>query len=135
MAQEDEVFDSTEEADYDDFVAAVFARSREEAEVYCELLNDHDIPTRLGDEADLDEKTLGNPAVHRGITHGVPVLVPDILLDEASVIIARQEDIEEYDPTAEDDVDEDDLDLPEIDDPAEFLGDDNEPLDEEASGP
>ena len=91
-----------------DFVPALIARSHEEAEGYCDLLNDHDIPAVIGDKAAEDAASLADR--HRGMTRGVPVLVPEVLLDEASEIIADREDDEDFrladDEPAEDDEDD-----------------------------
>ncbi len=95
--------------DYTGFVPAVIARSAEEAEQYCELLNDHDIPSLVGnDEIDLDEKN--SPKIAHGgeITHGVPVLVPEAMLDEASEVIADREDLDEFSLGDDEDEIEDD---------------------------
>lgn len=92
------------------FVPAVFARSAEEAEQYSELLNDHDIPTIVGmDEDPSQDNQYRKAAGKSGMTHGVPVLVPDVLLDEASEIIANREDLDEFkvaEEQLEDDEDE-----------------------------
>ncbi len=50
MGPDDDLFGGEDES-LDDFVPAVFARSLDEGEVYCELLNEHDIPTIISDEA------------------------------------------------------------------------------------
>jgi hypothetical protein len=98
------------EAESGDFVPAFFARDLAEAEEYCELLSDHDIPARAGvDEelaqADSEQRVAGR----RGMTHGVPVLVPETLLDEASEVIADREDLADFEEDElEEDEDEDD---------------------------
>jgi len=91
--EENESFDLID-GESRDFVPAVFARSIEEAEKYRELLNDHDIPAVMGDEEEEDDST--RRPRRRGMTRGVPVLVPEALLDEASEIIADREQLEEY---------------------------------------
>ena len=68
------------EDDLTDFVPAVFARSMAEAEAYRRLLDDHDIPVILGESRPVESRS--------GITRGCPVLVPEVLLDDASRIIA-----------------------------------------------
>jgi len=91
----------------DDFVPALFARDEEEAEEYCELLADHDIPSRLGtDDEALDDDEEHRKAGRRGMTHGVPVLVPETLLDEASEVIADREDFGDFEESDEDEDDE-----------------------------
>ena len=84
------------EEEYTNFVPAVVARSAAEAEEYYQLLSDHDIPAMIGDEdievgKDEDLKS----AKRRGMSRGVPVLVPDVMLDEASEVIADREDLDE----------------------------------------
>jgi hypothetical protein len=124
MSVDDEVFDSDcLEPEHEEFVPAVFARSLGEAEAYRELLTDHEIAARVGtDEAVEPAEADGEPPVaeRRRMTHGVPVLVPESLLDEASEIIADREDFSEYD----DDEDEDEED--EEDDDSYGLGELNE---------
>ena len=92
-----------------DFVPAVFAKSLEEGEVYCELLNEHDIPTILSDGGNGDGAS-GRSGRRSGITHGVMVLVPEMLLDEAGMVIAVQEELGEVDLAAADEDDESHLD-------------------------
>jgi hypothetical protein len=113
-----EEFESEE--NYTDFVPAVFARSPQEAEMYRELLEDHDIPAVVGaDEEDLDKaKDKDEPVEEEGkkkktrphsMSHGVPVLVPEALLDEASEVIADREDLADFEEDElEEDEDEDD---------------------------
>jgi hypothetical protein len=77
-----------------EFVPAVFARSMEEAEEYRQLLDDHDIPSIIG--ADEEEPP---PAPRCGVgsmTRGLPVLVPEAMLDEASEVIAEHDDADEF---------------------------------------
>ena len=107
MAPDDELFD-LEEDEQDQFVPAVFASCMEEAEVYCELLNSRDIPTLIGDEEGMVEGVEEGSSRRDGMTHGVPVLVPEVLLDETGVIIAGQESLDDIFHTAEDEHDGDD---------------------------
>jgi len=135
MPAEEEPFDS-ESFDKDDYVPAFFARNLAEAEEYCELLSDHEIPARAG----LDEELLADAdpdhhaASRRGMTHGVPVLVPESLLDEASEVIADREDLDEFEDDEEEEEeeeeDEEDFGLGEVaaDD---LLGDEDDDEDEE----
>ena len=102
MSAKEDKFDPSEE-EFADFVPAVFARSVEEAEVYRELLNDHDIPAIVGLDEDLKADDTSKNR-RRGMTHGVPVLVPEALLDEASEVIADREDADEF--AEEDEVEE-----------------------------
>lgn len=101
------------EEGFEDFVPAVMARSAHEAEEYRDLLNDHDIPAIVGDEEGLWDPA--RPLPRRlglaGVSRGLPVLVPEVLLDEASVVISErdfdlfpgEEDVEEEE---EDEMDE-----------------------------
>lgn len=82
------------EQEFEDFVPAVVARSIEEAEEYRELLSDHDIPAIIGQEE--EEGKSGKPPKRKGLSPGIPVLVPDVLLDEASEVIADREDVDEF---------------------------------------
>ena len=127
------------ETEGDDFVPALLARDLAEAQEYCDLLSDHDIPARVGvDDEPLEEGSSEQRlAGRRGMTHGVPVLVPETLLDEASEVIADRDDFSDFDEDDEDDDDEDEDDdafvLEELDsDEDGFLDDEEEePLLEE----
>jgi hypothetical protein len=100
------------EAESGEFVPAFFARDLHEAEEYCELLSDHDIPARAGVDEELAQgDSEQRVAGRRGMTHGVPVLVPETLLDEASEVIADREDLAGFEEDElEEDEDEDDED-------------------------
>ncbi len=122
------------EAEESQYVPAFFARHVDEADEYCELLHDHDIPARAGLEDEVIEEMDAEhvAAAQRGMTHGVPVLVPESLLDEASEIIADRQDLSEFDELDEEDEEDEDeeddtFDLSEIDEPDEdFLDDEDE---------
>jgi hypothetical protein len=105
MPPKEEPYESSGE-EYSDFVPAVFARNMQDAERYCELLEDHDIPAILGTEDEETEEKSLKKARTRRMTHGVPVLVPEVLLDEASIVIADREDIDEYEDEEEEDEEE-----------------------------
>ena len=128
MAAEDETF-KVPDGSEDSFVPAVFARSPEEAEVYCELLNDHEIPAVVGDE---DSPIGGQHQVRHGMTHGLPVLVPEPMLDEAGAVIASREESEEMlafndgDPDEDYDDSDDLFGMTELDDEGDPPGDDEE---------
>ncbi len=109
MPEDDETLEPAGE-EYHDFVLAVFARSPEDAERYGELLNDHDIPTIVGAEQLPASDEEDAPEGHSGITRGVPVLVPDALLDEASEIIADRENLAAFGLGQEDEEEEEDED-------------------------
>lgn len=103
MSREEEPFELIPD-ESNEYVPAVFARSVDEAEYFRELLNDHDIPAIIGTE-DKDEST-----DHAAMSRGVPVLVPDAFLDEASEIIADREDLDEFEDDEEDQDEEDEED-------------------------
>ena len=119
----------------DDFVPAVFARARGEAEVYSEILNERNIPTIIGGDYAFDDDV--SAPDHRGgcITNGVPVLVPETLLDEAGAVIADRDNLADYDleedmDIEDDDFDHDDLSLLDLDDD-DFDDDDGNLLDDD----
>jgi hypothetical protein len=98
-------------SEYEEFVPVVYARSEDDAEKYRQLLEDHDIPALIDDESeDEDEQQKGKAKRRRGLRHGVPILVPEAMLDEASEVIADREDFDEFAPSdeAEEEEDEDD---------------------------
>lgn len=121
----------------DELVPVVYGRDEDEAEEYRQLLEDHEIEATVGFDAlaetpeDTDD---------RAISRGIPVLVPDSLLDEASEIIADREDTEDFeveDEFEEDEEEEEDefsLELDEeelVSGPAGYLDDDDELEDDE----
>jgi len=117
MPLDEEKFDSFEDEAPSDFVPAIFARSVDEAEKYRELLDDHDIPALVGSE------DFGNKKDKRKMSRGVPVLVPESLLDEASEIIAEKEELDEFET---DDENEEGEDIEEISDGADEDDDDDD---------
>lgn len=111
MSRDDETHDyESFDTGQAEFVPAFFAQSYDEAEEYCELLSDHDIPARAGvdDELAEDQDSEHRVAGQRGMTHGVPVLVPESLLDEASEVIADREDFPDFQDEDEEEEDEED---------------------------
>lgn len=94
MTRDDEPCDPPED-DRSDFVPAVLARNLDEADRYQELLNDHDIPAIIGKDQDDHDAQAPSPC-RKGMARGVPVLVPEVFLDEASEIIADLEDLDEF---------------------------------------
>ncbi len=112
MAPDDDTFDPTEE--HGEFVPAIFARSVGEAEAYCELLDDHDIPAIVGNDKDREEDSSNGTKPETLTTRGVPVLVPAVMLHEASEIVADREEVGEFEietDEAEHHEDEDDQEL------------------------
>jgi hypothetical protein len=101
------------------YVPVIYARNLTEAEFYKGLLTSNDIPAVIEDEGG---ESTGMPASVVG--QGLPVLVPDEMLNEASQIIAEHEDTEE-----DEELDE----YEEFDEEAseEFDEDTDEELDEE----
>jgi hypothetical protein len=138
--------------DQAEFVPAVFARSMEEAEDYRQLLDDYDIPAIIGID---DDEPSGRPRGGQGpMTRGVPVLVPQAMLEEASEVIAARDNADEFglalEDTDEEEEDEDYLvdgdveghleaspDDEEEDEEEEedLFGDDDRPDDEEEDEP
>ena len=89
---------------YLDYVPAVFARTLDQAEVFCDLLNDQDVPAIVAADEASGQNGDDEDHVHTpGIPQGVPVLVPEALLEEASEIIADHEDMDEFQVNEEDD--------------------------------
>ncbi len=74
-----------------EYIPAVYARNEEDAEKYCALLEDHDIPVMVGH---LAQETPGRGA--SSMSRSVPILVPEEFLDEASEIIADSEDTQDF---------------------------------------
>mgnify|MGYP006294369333 CR=1 FL=1 len=137
MAPDDEDIQDVEHEENVEFVTSIVARSPAEAEEYCELLQDHDIPTVIG-APDEDEQLADGGTRGKQITHGVPVLVPETLLDEASEIIADREDaadkllVDDEDEEFEDEDDEDEYGFSEALETGEMAADldDEDPFDE-----
>ena len=115
-----------------DMVPVVYARNATEAELYKQLLTSNDIPAVIEDDA--GETTIGMPASIVG--QGVPILVPDEMLSEASEIIAEHEDtaedeeLDEYEDI-EDDADEDLDEDEELDEDEDIDEEDEEKFDED----
>jgi hypothetical protein len=116
------------------FVPVIVARTREEAEEYCQLFEDHDIDVIAGDD-DLEETTVKAKAVSLPPVGGIPILVAEDMLDEAREVLADRENVEEFQVVAdegdefdeEDDEEEDELDLVvDLDDEDEELVDEDE---------
>ena len=90
------------------FVPVVFVASLDEAERFRQLLDDHDIPAVIAADNGIangedSESRLGQLA---GTAQGTAVLVPQVLLDDASQVIADFEDTEGFQP-ADDELGED----------------------------
>lgn len=90
--------DEEEDFGEGEYVPVVYARDLDQAEAYKELLADHEIPAMLEEEALKGRR-------------GLPVLVPENLLDEASQVIAdfeQNEAFEEEEDFEEEEEDEED---------------------------
>jgi len=95
---------------FDDYVPVILARSSDEADRFHELLSDHEVPSIIGTK---DISSDADPDSVREMSRGVPVLVPEELLDEASEVIAENEDSEfALDDDDEDYLDDDDDETP-----------------------
>ena len=85
----------------DEFVPILFADSMEEAEEYCQLLEDHGIKTSTEDSGRQDDNNgiADGKADDDGDTysddmsHGVPVFVHKSNIDEANEIISEHDDL------------------------------------------
>jgi hypothetical protein len=124
MSRQEEEFEPIGD-EPEQYVPAVFAHSAAEAEFYRDLLKDHEIPAVLGTEDEVAD------AERPIISRGVPVLVPDAFLEEASEVIADREDLDEYDDELEDEDDEDEEDELELDDDTEEDEEDEEDEEED----
>ena len=130
MLPDEESFEAEHE-ETEGYVPVVFAHSLEEAEVYCEILSDHNISTIVGDETKVDEENGGGSLIHRTMTHGLPVLVPEETLDEAGEIIAKHEELDDFvspygDDDEYEDIDDEFGETPEIIEEDETMEDDDE---------
>jgi hypothetical protein len=106
MARNEKNRDSSRE---EEFVPVVFARSAKEAEEYRQLLEDHDIEAVVESEEEPLEP-IDVPKKRSPVPRGLPVLVRESFLDEASEIIADREEMDELETveTEEEDEEEDD---------------------------
>jgi len=84
-------------------VPAVFVRSPAEAERFRQLLDDHDIPAVVATDNEIAESEDSESRLGRltGTTQGTAVLVPAVLLDDASQVIADFEDTERFQAAAD----------------------------------
>jgi len=74
----------------DQYVPVLYAHSVEEAERYCQLLEDHDIPAIVDDDYE-DVESFHSA----GVRQGVPVLAPGSFREEAQALIASLEEMGE----------------------------------------
>ncbi len=119
MSRDD--FDELEADELGEYVPVIYGRSVEEAERYCQVLEDHDLPAIVDEDYEPPE---GQVRGARG--SGVPVLVPETLLEEARGLIAELEDLEEL--VEEDDLEEDEDEDFGIDEPFDDSGREDEVL-------
>ena len=124
--------------DLGNYVPVAYAKGLSEAERYRQLLEDHDIPALLDEDLEADP-----PARRRPGTHGVPILVPESLLEDSREFIADFEErdslIEEEDEEDSDDEDDEfegreygpDEFEPDADDGPTFVVDDEDEDDDE----
>ena len=116
MAQRKKSKRSEQIGDDTGFVPVVVAGTTDEAELFRQLLEDHDIPAVVDTDEGLAGVAEPLPDEVRGeeMVQGVAVLVPEVMLDEAGTVLAERE---EFDVLAEEDVveeeedDDDDVDL------------------------
>lgn len=91
------------------FVLLVNAPSAKEAQRLRDLLEDHDIPSSVGSEEDVESNDDSEPGLAGCSVRGVQILVPKAHFDEAQEIIADIEDTDEFELN-EEAVDSDDAD-------------------------
>ncbi len=90
----DPIQSEIEEFQEEDFVEVFRAASPDEAEKTRLLLEDHDIPSIIGEP---DEEQVGPIASAAAALDGnVAVRVPELYLEEAEEIIADSEDVDEF---------------------------------------
>ena len=103
----------------DGLVAVTVAPSLSVAEQLRELLEDHDIPVVVATGSAIEDvpDALIEEAVDIGPPLGVPILVPEVMLEEASEIIADREECDEIedDEVVSDDDGDDMIDAMEVD--------------------
>ena len=102
-------------------VTAMFAGSLDEAERCCELLKENGIPATLGESDDKRRKSGA----------GIPLLVPEPLLESASEILSARTEDELAGGLDADEEDEEDDDDDEFDDEDEFEAEDDESWDDD----
>jgi len=102
-------------------VTAMFAGSLDEAERCCELLKENGITASLGDSDD-DRRTR---------RAGIPLLVPEPLLETASEILSARSENELHDGLDADEDEEEDDDDDEFDDEDEFEAEEDESWDDD----
>ncbi len=90
MGGKDRAFDDIDPEEMGDYIPVVYGRCLEEAEKYRQLLEDHDVPAIIDEEYEP-----GSAQSPGDVTRGVPVLVPESLLDEARAYIAGLEEMNE----------------------------------------
>ena len=122
--------EAVEPDDLGEYVPAIYARSVSEADRYRQLLEDHDIPAIVDEDYASD-----TPDQPSAIIEGVPIVVPESLLDDARAFIAE---IDEMDTLVEDEDEDDSYDddedyaLPGVDEKADILLEDEADLAHEA---
>lgn len=90
-----------EEEELGGYVPVAYGVGLGEAQWYCQLLEDHDIPARV------DEDYSGPTFIAgKDVPAGVPVLVPESMLEEAKDVIAEVEEVGAFDD--EDELEDDD---------------------------
>ena len=86
----------------DELIPVVYGRDLAEANYYKSLLDDHEIPTFVMEEAVLDDSN--------EYESGIPVLVPEDHLAEAQDILEQiTSDEDDFDEDEDEDTDEDEL--------------------------
>ena len=88
MALDEDDFEAMDLDEQDDFIPILYAEDLAEAERYCQVLVDHDIPA-IVDEDYEDIDSLDDA----GIRQGIAVLAPSALGEEAGSLIEQFEEI------------------------------------------
>ena len=86
MRVHDEEVGGRSQDEADQYVPVLYAHSVEEAERYCQLLEDHDIPAIVDDDYE-DLEAFENSEVRQGVA----VLAPGCCQEEAQALIANVE--------------------------------------------
>ena len=112
------------------YVPVIMARSRQEAEEYCQLFEDHDIDVVMGDE-DLDDTEVKGKLPSSLPVGGIPILVAEDMLDEAREVLADREDVEDFALADDEDEFEEEDDEDEFDLVVDLEGDSDDLLDDD----
>jgi len=128
MTLDEDDFEAAGADEQDEYVPVLYAEDLSEAERYCQLLEDHDIPAIV----DEDYEEMDTP--NSDLRQGVAVLAPEAFGEEAGILIEQFEDMNgliDEDGELIDDDDYDDEDELAADDDLGMSGADLGDLDED----